>query len=388
VVTAPRECSWAVTSDAPWIGLSGAQGSGDGQVRYSVSRNSAATLRRGRLTLGAQTYEITQQAAACQINLSRRSFEVDAGAHTLDVNVDATAGCSWNARSTADWMVIAEGSQGSGDGRVRFRVSAQASAAPRSGALEVAGIRVEVRQLGNAPKCSYAVDPASAASGPEGVEDGFSVRADDTCSWTTVTDQPWLTIVSGARGSGPGEVRYRVAVNAGTAVRTGHISVEGALFTLQQDACHFALSRTSKSFDARSSVGTVQVRTSDICQWTAVSNASWIDVTSGRSGTGDGRVDYIVQANLTSAPRTGSITIAGQRFTVTQTAGFTIDGRARNVEGSCPNKRFTVRGQDVRTTSATLFQGGSCQDLREDTSVRVSGIIGADAVMTAVEIEL
>ena len=34
VVTAARECSWSVTSYAPWITLSGAQSAGDGQVLY------------------------------------------------------------------------------------------------------------------------------------------------------------------------------------------------------------------------------------------------------------------------------------------------------------------------------------------------------------------
>ena len=76
-------------------------------------------------------------------------------------------------------------------------------------------------------------------------------------------------------------MRYLVARNAGAATRTGHVSVEGTLFTVQQEACRFTLDPTSASLDARSSVRTVQVRTSDVCQWTARSNASWIVVTSG-----------------------------------------------------------------------------------------------------------
>ena len=53
------------------------------------------------------------------------------------------------------------------------------------------------------------------------------------------------------------------------------------------------------------------------CTWSATSNASWIVVT-GATGNGIGSVNYTVQPN-TGAARTGTITIAGHTFTVTQT---------------------------------------------------------------------
>ena len=51
--------------------------------------------------------------------------------------------------------------------------------------------------------------------------------------------------------------------------------------------------------------------------WTASSNNPWITVTSGSSGSGAGTVGYSVASNSGSA-RTGTITIAGQTFTVSQ----------------------------------------------------------------------
>ena len=53
------------------------------------------------------------------------------------------------------------------------------------------------------------------------------------------------------------------------------------------------------------------------CAWTASSNNPWITVTSGSSGSGAGTVGYSVASNSGSA-RTGTITIAGQTFTVSQ----------------------------------------------------------------------
>jgi Putative binding domain, N-terminal len=56
------------------------------------------------------------------------------------------------------------------------------------------------------------------------------------------------------------------------------------------------------------------------CAWTAVSNNSWIVITSGSSGSGNGTVTYSV--GLYGGPpktRTGNITIAGKTLTVKQT---------------------------------------------------------------------
>src|SRR5262249_831421 len=54
------------------------------------------------------------------------------------------------------------------------------------------------------------------------------------------------------------------------------------------------------------------------CPWTAVSNTTWITITGGASGSGTGSVGYLVAANTSDTPRTGTLTIAGATYTVTQ----------------------------------------------------------------------
>ena len=56
------------------------------------------------------------------------------------------------------------------------------------------------------------------------------------------------------------------------------------------------------------------------CNWTAVSNDSWVSLTSPRSGSGEARVQFAVSANTGTAARTGSLTVAGQRVTIRQLA--------------------------------------------------------------------
>ncbi|MBF8276210.1 MAG: hypothetical protein HW390_1283 [Candidatus Brocadiaceae bacterium] len=84
--------------------------------------------------------------------------------------------------------------------------------------------------------------------------------------------------------------------------------------------CTYSISPTSKSFSKSGGSGSVKVKTSSDCSRTAVSNAAWITVTSGSSGTGKGMVAYSVSANTGSA-RTGTLTIAGKTFTVKQARG-------------------------------------------------------------------
>ncbi|MGV8039355.1 MAG: PKD domain-containing protein [Thermoanaerobaculaceae bacterium] len=83
--------------------------------------------------------------------------------------------------------------------------------------------------------------------------------------------------------------------------------------------CTYTLSATSRDFPHAGGSGSVNVSTSDSrCTWSAVSNAAWVTVTSGASGTGAGTVAYAVAANTATAARTGTVTIAGKTFTVTQ----------------------------------------------------------------------
>jgi len=85
--------------------------------------------------------------------------------------------------------------------------------------------------------------------------------------------------------------------------------------------CSFSLSPSSQSFDSAGGTGTAAIQASSTsCSWTATSNDTWISITSAISGTGNGTVVFQVQPNMTGLARTGTLTIAGQTFTVNQGA--------------------------------------------------------------------
>jgi len=78
------------------------------------------------------------------------------------------------------------------------------------------------------------------------------------------------------------------------------------------------LSATSASFSGVSGTGAVNVNSVTNCGWIGESNATWITITSGASGSGNGTVNYSVAPNPSPDPRTGTMTIGGRTFSVTQ----------------------------------------------------------------------
>ena len=82
--------------------------------------------------------------------------------------------------------------------------------------------------------------------------------------------------------------------------------------------CIDFLASSSRLFGPGRDEASVQVAAVSECGWSATSHAEWIRITSGGTGSGSGRVRYTVAANPSPAVRTGTLTIGGWTFTVTQ----------------------------------------------------------------------
>ncbi len=117
--------------------------------------------------------------------------------------------------------------------------------------------------------------------------------------------------------------------------------------------CSFSISPTSASVASAGGTGSVSVTAGAGCNWTAVSNAAFITITAGASGTGSGTVSYSVAANTGTASRTGTLTVAGQTFTVTQ-AGTTGGGTELIANGGFESGTtpWVISGQVTRSTGA------------------------------------
>ena len=82
--------------------------------------------------------------------------------------------------------------------------------------------------------------------------------------------------------------------------------------------CRYTVSPFRQSFTASGGPGAGNLTAAAECNWTAISNAPWITITSNSSGSGNATINYSVQANTEITSRISTLTIAGKGFTVSQ----------------------------------------------------------------------
>ncbi|HTS17072.1 MAG TPA: hypothetical protein VMP11_05820 [Verrucomicrobiae bacterium] len=178
--------------------------------------------------------------------------------------------------------------------------------------------------------CPVKVSPTNvtlpAKGGSKTVKVKVQAREAD-CDWTAVSNDPFIVITLGAGGTGNGIVHYAVSLNTNSTELTGTMTIAGQTVTVNQagGGCGFSISPKSATYGFVGTVatyGTVKVKAkSSLCAWTAVSNESFITITGGASGVGNGRVSYTVAQNTNNyAPQVGTITIAGETFTITESS--------------------------------------------------------------------
>jgi hypothetical protein len=330
-VTTEAECTWDVSTAMNWIsGLSPTSGQGAGQVQFRVAPNEGTAAREGTILVNGNQVRISQPGAPCRFELGPASQNVNAAGGAGSVNVAATSGCSWSASTDVSWISLSAPLAGSGNGSVNFSVAANAGS-ERTGHVTIAGQRSTITQTApgagpagpvpGGPGCTYTIAPSSQSIGAAGGAGTVAVSTQTGCSWTASSNASWITVASGASGSGNGSVAFGVALNIGPS-RTGTLTIAGRTFTVTQAAvipisCSYSISPDSQKMAKDGGMGAVTVSTNSGCAWTAASNTSWIAITSGASGTGDGTVTFTVERN-DGKKRNGTLTVAGRSAKVEQ----------------------------------------------------------------------
>jgi hypothetical protein len=136
--------------------------------------------------------------------------------------------------------------------------------------------------------------------------------------------------------------------------------------------CTFSLMPSSQSFGAAGGTGSFSATASTgSCPRAPASNAPWITILSG-SGTGSGSISYAVSLNTDANPRSGTISVAGQNFTITQAGGPHISGV------SLDGKNLIVTGVNFDSGSVILVSGDSVRTLHD--SQNPNTIIGKKGI--------
>lgn len=320
-ISATAECAWTASTSATWISnLTPASGQGAGNVQFTAAPNPARTTREANIDVNGALARVTQDPAVCTFTVAPTALSVSGGGGTGSVTVTTLTSCIWSAASQAPWITItSQADNNDGAGTVMFTAAPNPTGATRTGTIAVAGQTVSVTQTTVA--CGYSINPASFSVGNSGGTTSVAVTTTQACAWTAASNAPWITVTSGASGTGSGSVGLTIAANTG-GTRSGTVGIAGQTFTVSQsaDACAYTVAPLNQTLGETGGAATpITVTTASHCTWTAASNDAWLTIPSGTSGTGNGTVQVNVGAN-SGATRAGTLTIAGQTVTITQTA--------------------------------------------------------------------
>ncbi len=270
----------------------------------------------------SQTSSITGPSTtkcAVEIRADNASFPPTGGTGTLGISTNRE--CAWTVKADAAWVTISP-AEGQGDGSIKFTVSTNPDPSARSTGIGVNDQRLQITQAARA--CEFSLSSNRESVEGAGGDRSVEVRANAAaCGWTATAGVPWISIVSGREGRGNGEVRFHVDAVSGPP-RTGSLSIAGQTVNVDQGTgCNYAIGTDNLSVDPVGGERQVAVTAPLGCTWTAESQASWIAITSGASGSGAGQVSFRV-AGTDGPSRTGTLMAAGRRVTVTQGAGCTV----------------------------------------------------------------
>ncbi len=308
------------TGNGQFQGTTGLAKDGSDNIYLADSNND----RIQKLATGYDTYTYADQLGSIGTGNGQfdapRGVAVDVSGNIFVADTDNDRLQKFNSGKT---FLTTWGEAGTGDGQFS---PAEDVAVDSSGNVFVVDSAADrVQKFG---PCSFTTTPGSFTPPFGGEPDSFTIDAIvGECGWTATTGDSWITVTSGSGGFGDGTVNISIAANPVASSRAGSIIIAnkttggpGTTVNITQDPapCVYGLSPTSASFAGTAGADSVNVTVLAGCAWTAVSNDGWVSVDSGTPGDGNGTVLYSVAAHPGSAARSGSMTIAGQTFTVNQ----------------------------------------------------------------------
>ena len=162
-----------------------------------------------------------------------------------------------------------------------------------------------------------------------------------------------------------------LSFNPAVASFTGIASSENLIFVSQPATCSFSIAPGAQSFDSNGGSGSITVTTQPNCSWTATSPDPAVTITAGNPGLGSGTVSYSVAVNSSALPRITVLSVAGQTFTVTQSAAGTSSLTLSDSNLAFP---ATIAGSTGGSQPVTLFNSSK-------TIINVISIVlsGADS---------
>lgn len=284
------------------------------------------------------TANFTTQSCTYSLTPTSQNFPVGGGSNSVQVNTQA--GCAWTsvANSLVDDNAIAAVFPGTGVGPIPDATAGgpQVPGVPLDITFTVTGLTgapaiVEVSMTG---AHTYLGDLKAVLIAPNGTTFtvfGYTGATSSTSFGSTSEISGTYSFKDSAAGTNwwvAGSISpvpvgdYRTTVSGPTSSPAAVTNLTAAFSGVTNPNGTWTLRVTD---GASQDTGNISAASLTLA---AAAPINWITITSGQSGNGSGPVGYTVAANATGSPRTGTMTIAGQTFTVNQSNTATLT-RAR-----------------------------------------------------------
>jgi hypothetical protein len=167
--------------------------------------------------------------------------------------------------------------------------------------------------LPNTPVNAFIIDPGNPSVLYAGTDVGVLRSTVGGNTWQTFNNGMPPVVVTGFTANASGQIQLATYGR-------------GAYQSVDAPSCTYALSASSQSFPNTGGSGSINITAGGGCAWTVSNNTPWALVFSvGQDGPGNGSINFSVTENDTNSARSGTITVAGQTFTINQAAGNIID---------------------------------------------------------------
>jgi PKD repeat protein len=388
-------CAWTATTNAAFVTITPQSGTGGAVLGVAVAANPAGSpARSATITVSGSTATITQTAGHqcgytwAMTTPSSGQFPASGGSGVFTVGTaEWPSECpSFEVTEVSSYVHITQRVPNYWGQEIHFTMDPNPTAAAREGNFYVRALQpypcdtsclsqpysdtvpascdpsclnrtVSVTQAASAA-CTMTITPQSVTVPASGGSGTIQVSNPNRCTWGPISNSAFVLVNIVVIGIYDGTVYYDVTSNPGPP-RTGTINVGGGqTFTVNQlggTVCTIAIAPTSSSVPATGGSGSVQVTAPLGCTWTATSNSSFITITGGASGSGNGTVSYDVAGNA-GPPRSGTMTIAGATFTVTQPSRVMPPAAAFSFFPTTPVVREQVQFNDMSTGNPTEWQ--------------------------------
>src|SRR6218665_236799 len=286
--------SWTAASSADWLTFTGGArtATSTGNITYSYAANPIADLRTGAIIVAGQVYTVTQAP-------SPDSYEPNNTPAALQQpNSPSSLTPEFNNQNAGVIRISPANCHPVDDVDI-YKINLEAGYA-----YDIRGALYDLyNPQGNS---HYTLDAQIYYSTDEGENWSYSYGSEFSVSRTLGGNPLYLKIVSVSSSDEEKMGTYAAEINISRTV-----------------ACTYTLSERRKQVTSAAGSGvsvTVTASSSCTAPWEARSNASWITLTPASRGsrTGSGSITYSYLENTEWVSRTGTITIAGKTYTVTQ----------------------------------------------------------------------